>query len=139
MRNRLFVVVVAIFLLCSSGAALVWLRWSEEAAARAAIDSFESRDGQKEAELDIGAGVPKWKILGKPHSDLEYRVALRERFGIALDRVADCEPTPAMLAYVERYNATIRAYVDAKYGVDAVDNALKDAVAAPDDRRTKKG
>ena len=117
----------------------MWSHWNDDSASLAAIESFESRDGRKEAELDIGNGSPKWKIMGLERADLEYRVVLLERFGVALDRIADCEPTPAMFAYVERYNATVRRYVEVKHGAGAVENALKDAVEASYVRRRKRG
>jgi hypothetical protein len=136
--KKLAIAVPAMFIVCAGGAYVEMSR-RHDAAIQTRLVAFDGRDGTDEAQLDIGRGMPKWKIAGLESADLEYRAVLRDRFGVSLDRIADCDVNTATLRYVEAYNAKIRVYLSDKHGAPALQRALADAEAMSYARRKKKG
>jgi hypothetical protein len=116
-------------------------------AKRAAIDDYYSgkeylsRDGSKEAEVDITKGTPKYKEYGRALAP-RYRQArdqvFIERFGIKHEQIAGCFVNEPLVAYAKAYNARILEYVAEQFGEGAWQEANAEAFRRIDEIQKQK-
>jgi hypothetical protein len=75
--------------------------------------------GVEEAYADHERGHYEIKSYGYPAPWLwEYRRVLQERYGVKLNRVADCVVTERLVSYVGGYNEVSTRLLNEKYGRD---------------------
>jgi hypothetical protein len=113
------IIVAAIFVAGIAGALVEWSNRQSIASSEADRDSYDTRDGKKEAEADIARGNPKWKVSGRV-SEPEERAARLKRLGIEMDWFADCLPTWGIVRYRYEYNTVIRAHFVRLLGEETV-------------------
>ncbi len=122
-------VICGVVLVSLTGFLTKWIFVSEVSAAAAELESYDRRDGWKEAEQDIERGVLKWKVWGRV-SDFETRKkTASEKLGVELDWFADCEVTDAVRSYASRYNAAMRTHLVSLLGEPRVAGVLGDSPA----------
>ena len=122
--KRTAVILAAILVVCVAGAMLEWSRVAPVVAEQQEIDSYEHRDGKKEAEADIAKGTPKWKVYGRVSEYDVRKVIAKEKLGLELDWFAGCLATEAIERYAFDYNSTIRPHLVAIHGEPSVFSIL---------------
>jgi hypothetical protein len=99
------------------------------AADNAEVESYNHREGKREADADIARGTPKWKVSGRV-SDADEQAARLKRLGIELDWFADCIATDGIVRYRHDYNSAIRAHFVQSVGeettLDVIGRPLSD-------------
>ena len=62
--KRALVIIAAIFIVGIAGIMVEWPNWQSIAAEQTELESYDSRDGKKEAEADIARGIQSGKYRG---------------------------------------------------------------------------
>jgi hypothetical protein len=98
----------------------------------AKFQSYEHRDGKKEAEADIARGTPKWKVHGLQR-DTDIRGALMKKsLELELDWFAGCVVSSAIQKYAYEYDTVIWEHMVVLYGEPKVYGILEEKPRKPD-------
>jgi hypothetical protein len=120
------IILCGVFLVCVAGVMVEWSNREAIASSIAEFESYDHRDGKKEAEADIAQGRLKWKVSGRV-SDYEVRrTLLKEKLGLELDWFTGCIGSEGIERYRLAYNSVIWTHATTIYGEAAVQDMLGD-------------
>lgn len=114
--KRAPIIIAAIFVACVAGVMVEWSNRLSLSAEQEKFESYQHRDGKKEAETDIATGAPKWKVYGRVSEYDIRKTLLKEKLGLELDWFEGCMVSEAIERYTFDYNATIRPYLVSVHG-----------------------
>jgi hypothetical protein len=93
-----------------------------------ALDSYEGRDGTREAKAALREGRLVVLRYGQPAVWVsDYQRILRERYQIEVRTIAGCIVSEGLLAYARDYNAVMRPVIAERFGADVFDKVAKEA------------
>ncbi|MES2695528.1 MAG: hypothetical protein V4773_18770 [Verrucomicrobiota bacterium] len=124
MRKRAPLLIAAVLVTCLAGAVVESVNWAEISAHFAEFESYETREGAVEAEADIAAGTPKWKVYGRGSREDERSEQMKQLFALRQDHFCGCLVSDAIQRYAYRYNSRIRAHFVSLYGEDMVHEVM---------------
>jgi hypothetical protein len=127
-RTRLAISLVAV--VCVGGAMVEWSNRVALFTSAAEFDSYDTRDGKREAEADLAQGRAKWKVYGL-YRGLEEDSARLKRLGIQVDWFAGCIGSEGIERYAYRYNSTIYSHHVALVGKEITEEVLGPAPVNP--------
>lgn len=110
---------------CIAYGMVEWSHRREIAESVTEFDSYDVRDGKKEAEADIARGNPKWKVCGLVHDSRED-VARLKRLGIEFDWFQGCIVSEGILRYQYTYNSTVYSHFLKLAGEETTRDVLGD-------------
>ena len=107
--KKAVIVVSALLVVGLAGAIVELSSRSSISSQMAEYDSYENRDGKREATADIARGEPKWKVYGLYRGYDENSQRLKP-LGVQVDWFAGCVVSEAILRYSFTYNTTVHAH-----------------------------
>lgn len=133
MKRTVSLLVVGVALVCIAGAMVEWANRRAISSEVAEFESYNHRDGKKEAETDIARGAPKWKVYGLQRNTASKSTLMKSSLGIELDAVAGCIVYDAIERYAYDYNSAVWSYLVTLHGEPKVYGVLGDKPRRPDD------
>ncbi len=132
MKRSVIVLCTAVFVVCVAAWMVAWSKRHAVASQIAEYESYEHRDGRKEAEVDIAQGQVKWKVCGLYSSESEDATRLK-RLGVQVDWFAGCIVSDAIYRYRYAYNSTVYSHFVRLVGKEITEEVLATQPIPPAD------
>ena len=135
--KRTSLVVALIAVVCIAGAMVEWSNRVAISTSAAEFDSYDTRDGKKEAEADLAQGHAKWKVYGL-YRRMDEDSARMKRLGVHVDWFAGCIVSDGILLYAYRYNLAVHSHYVALVGKEITEEVLGPTPVDPLSEREEK-